>query len=735
MRIGVIGGGPAGLYFALLMKQADPGHDIEVVERNRSDATFGWGVVFSPDTLAELRDADHETFVRLEKELVRWDAIEIRTRGDVARSSGQGFSAISRRAMLRILQERCREVGVELVFEREIEDLSTWSDKDLIVAADGVNSMMRRRYEPAFGASYRLHPTRYAWFGTDLVFDAFTFIFRRTDWGLFQVHAYPFAADMSTFIVETNEDTWERAGLDRLGEDDSLAFCQDLFAEHLGDHHLYSNRSLWTNFLTVSCESWYHDNIVLVGDAAHTAHFSIGSGTKLAAEDAVALVKAFREHPGQLQPAFGAYQLERQGPVRRFQDAAGESSGFFEHASRYLGFSPEQFAFNLLTRSGRITHRSLEIRDARIVAAADRWFADPEDESDSVWRAASPPRLVPLHIRDVTLANRVVLAAGPLDSAEEGVPSSSEPLAVAAATGVGMVVTEATAVSPEGRVTSGSPGLYDDVQLDAWERILHDAYAAGPTAVALRLTHAGPRAATSPRGRGTDRSLGGRGWPLVAASPIPYTRRSIVPKQADSGHLRELVTAFGTATDRATEAGFDVLIIDAASGHLLASFISPLTNRRDDEFGGDLHGRLRFPTEVVRSVRERWAGPLGIRLAVTDWHQGGISHEDAVTAASLMGEAGVDLVEVCGGQSVFVANPEYRPQYRVWLADLIRNEAGVLTMVGGNITTFEQIDTILGAGRADVCVLNPRFYERSPVTPAPPAGAKSQTRLERSHGR
>ena len=716
MNIGVLGGGPAGLYFALLAKQADPDHQIEVVERNPADATFGWGVVFSPDTLTELRDADYETFVRLETELVRWNAIDIRLGAEVIRSAGQDFSALSRKTMLEILQGRCMELGVDLEFEHELDDLSVWADKDLIVAADGVNSFVRRKYEAAFRPTYRVHPTRYAWFGTDLVFDSFTFIFKETPWGLFQVHAYPYSAEMSTFIVETTEETWLEAGLEAAGEEESLAFCEELFSEHLGDHRLYSNKSEWINFVTVSCESWHHDNIALMGDAVATAHFSIGSGTKLAVEGSVALAKAFREHPDDLGAAFAAYELERQAPVRRFQDAAAESSGYFEHASRYLGFSPEQFAFNLLTRSGRITHRSLELRDPVVVAAADRWFMKQRSDAESAWSLTSPPRLAPLHISELTLPNRVVLAPAPLDACEEGMPTAAmtAQLAAAASVDVGMVVTEATAVSADGRVTLGSPGLYDDAQVGAWEQTLHDVYAAGPTVVALRLTHAGRRGGTRPRGRGTDRPAED-GWSLISASAMPFSSASPVPKEADPGQLTEIRSQFEAATERAGLAGFDVLIIDAATGYLLGSFLSPLTNRRDDPYGGDLHGRLRFPLEVVGAVRSAWSAPLGVRLCASDWRSAGMQPEEAVAIARALKEAGADFIEVTAGQTVFLANPEHRRLHLVGLADQVRNEAGVITMVGGNITTFDQIDTILDAGRADLCVLNPRKYERSPA--------------------
>jgi anthraniloyl-CoA monooxygenase len=734
VNIGVLGGGPAGLYFALLMKQADPAHQIQVVERNAPDATFGWGVVFSPDTITELRDADYETFVRLSDELVHWDAIDIRLESDVIRSSGQGFSAISRKTLLRILQERCGELGVDLEFEREMDDLSEWSDRDVIVAADGVNSFVRRRYETAFRPTYRVHPTRYIWFGTDLVFDAFTFIFLPTPDGLFQVHAYPFSSEMSTFIVETTEDVWRRAGLDDMDEEGSLEYCQDLFADHLGGHRLYSNRSAWTNFVTLACESWHHEGLVLVGDAVHTAHFSIGSGTKLAVEDAVALVKAFREHPDDVEVAFAAYESERQPPVVRFQAAARESSGYFEHVSRYLGFVPEQFAFNLLTRSGRVTHRSLELRDPLIVAAAERSFRErtAQRPTDLPWSVGPPPRLTKLEIGERTLVNRMALAPAPTDTSVDGLPGDGvrRRLMAAGATGVGLIVTEAVAVTADGRVTSGSAGLYGRAHVDAWAEIVSEIHELASAAIAVRLAHAGRRGATRPRDRGIDRPLSSGGWPLVAASPIPYHARSQVPKQLDRGQMDEIRDAFRAGARRAAEAGFDVVIVDAGSGYLLGGFVSPLTNRRDDGYGGDTERRLRYPLEVVTAIRDVWSGPLGVRVTATDWRARGTTLADAVTIAARFRDAGADFIDVAGGQTVFVAYPEYRRQYLVPFSDQIRNEADTPTMVSGNITTFDQVDTILAAGRADLCVLNPWIYEASPYR----SGGRREPGLRRSFG-
>jgi anthraniloyl-CoA monooxygenase len=450
MKIDVVGAGPAGLYLAILAKRANPAHDITVWERNPPDATYGWGVVFSEETLSELRDADYQSYLAFDEALVRWDAIDIHYRDERLRSYGHGFSAIARTSLLALLQQRAAGLGVTLRFQAEIDDPGALDPTDLLVGADGVRSTVRARHERAFGTTYEQHASTYVWFGTDRVFDVFTFVFRETPHGLFQVHAYPFDGQTSTFIVETSVATWQAAGLDRMGEEESLAYCQQLFADHLGDHKLLSNKSLWSRFTTIRNRSWHHDNVVLAGDAAHTAHFTIGSGTKLAMEDAVALAKALEAEPDNLDAAFTAYELERQLPVERFQEAATDSAHYFEYVSRYLSFAPEQFAFNLLTRSGRITRANLELRDPAITNRVDRWFGGARDRI-----VAGPPVLAPFPVAETTLPNRVVLA------------SVDDP-ADAARMGAGLVVTRPVAVSPEGRVSPVSAGLWDDDQVDDW---------------------------------------------------------------------------------------------------------------------------------------------------------------------------------------------------------------------------------------------------------------------------
>ncbi|HYN18105.1 MAG TPA: FAD-dependent monooxygenase, partial [Actinomycetes bacterium] len=568
MRIGVLGGGPAGLYFALLAKRADPAHELTVVERNAPDATFGWGVVFSEETLGALRDADYPSYVEITDTFARWSAIDVVYGGRTVRSGGHVFSAIARKRLLEILQGRCRDVGVELAYQRELPDLDAFADRDLVVAADGVNSTARRLLAPHLRPSLDSHRSRFIWFGTDLPLDAFTFIFRSTEHGMFQVHAYPFDADTSTFIVECTEATWKAAGLDQAGESESIAACQDLFAPELGGHKLLSNRSLWISFVTVRCQSWHHGNVVLLGDAAHTAHFTIGSGTKLAMEDAVALGQALQRHPADLEAAMTDYELERQPVVERFQEAARDSATWFENVRRYDGFDPVQFACNLLTRSGRIGHLELTRRDARFAATVDRFFANRPD------LLVPPPLFAPLRQRALTLANRVALAVGGQDDADDGrlAGDAARRLAEAAGTGAGLVVSELVAVAPDGRITPGTPGLWDEAQAEPWAGLAREVAGRGAR-LALRLGHAGRRGATRPRRQGVDRPLPAGGWPLLAASPVPYGRGSAVPRAMDAGDMARVTGEFVSAAGLAAGAGVEVLLVDLAHGYLLGGFL------------------------------------------------------------------------------------------------------------------------------------------------------------------
>jgi anthraniloyl-CoA monooxygenase len=702
VRIEVLGGGPAGLYFALLAKKGDPSREIVVHERNAPDSTFGWGVVFSEETLGSFRDADHATWAEITDTFVRWSAIDVHFRGATVRSVGHGFSGIARKRLLLILQERCRRLGVELRFHDEVPGADALAGADLVVAADGVNGVIRRSDPEAFGAREQVHGTRYVWFGTDRVFRAFTFIFRETEHGMFQVHAYPFDADRSTFVVETREDVWARARLDGATEDESIAFCEELFAPELDGRSLLSNRSLWVNFVTLRCETWHRGNVVLLGDAAHTAHFTIGSGTKLAMEDSISLAGALERH-GDLEAALTSYELERQPAVERLQRAALDSAAYFEHVSRYARFEPVRFAVNLLTRSGRISYANLTQRDPELVRRADAAFAGRDDGA-----VAPPPAFVALTVRGLELSNRVVASPPSEDDASEGTPSpaAADRIAGVAAGGAALVLSETVAVSAEGRATSGSAGLYDDAHREAWTRIVGVVRDAG-FAFGLRLSHAGRRGATRPRSIGSDLPLS-EPWPLLAPSALAAFPGGMVPRAMDRADLDHIRDAFVRAASYAAEAGAGLVELDLAHGNLLGSFLSPLANVRSDAYGGSPEGRMRHPLEVLDAIRSAWPDdrPLAVRVPATEWARDGFDVEDAVALARAASDRGADLIHVASGGPVARSNPEYGPGYLVAFADRIRNEADVTVIVEGRLWTLDQANTILAAGRADLVVLD-----------------------------
>lgn len=696
MRVATAGAGPGGLYFSLLLAKARPDARIEVFEKNPRRATYGWGVVFSDRTLASFREADPETYEQITDAFAIWDVIEVRYKDEAVRCGGQVFSGMARRRLLEILQTRCEELGVELRFETEVgpDDLAGY---DLVVAADGIHSRFRAAHAERLGPRIVEGRARYVWFGTTCPFDSFTFVFRPTEHGLFQAHVYPFDGTTSTFIVECNEDTWRAAGLDSADEAASIAFCEEVFAADLRGHRLLSNQSRWLSFPTLKTRRWFDGNTVFLGDAVHTAHFSIGSGTKLAMEDSIALAREVARKPD-LRSAFGAYELERKGVVERFQQAARESQQYFESTGRYMDLDTEQFVFHLLTRSGRVGYDDLRLKDAALIDRVDAWFA--RRAGHAATRFAPPPAFAPLRLGTSELASRVVATAAITDTAADGLPDAQVAAAFdrAAGEGAALVVVPDVAVSGEGRVTSGSPGLYDDSHVIAWTGIL-------TAPAAARLTHAGPRGATRPRHLGLDRPME-NGWPLLAASAVAYGHNAL-PREASRDDMDRVVEDFAAAARRAAVAGFAALIVDCARGYLLGSFLSPLTNRRSDGFGESVERRARFLLKVLATVRGEWSGPVGVSLAAFDGARRGIAFDDVLWAARRFRDAGCDFVEVTAGgtspQSIVPYDPYTLPSY----ADRIRNEAGVPVLLGGAISTVDRVNTLVASGRADLCSVMP----------------------------
>jgi anthraniloyl-CoA monooxygenase len=722
MRIVCIGGGPAGLYFAILMKLRDPGHRVRVIERNRADDTFGWGVVFSDETLRNLKGGDPQTEQRISDSFVHWDAIDIHFKGRVIRSGGHGFCGIERKRLLNILHERAAELGVELIFQREVQDVTEFADADLIVAADGINSTIRTRYAEHFRPAIEARTNRFAWLGTHKLFDAFTFIFANTEWGWFQAHAYRFNNTTSTFIVETREATWRAAGLDRMQVPQSVAFCERLFAPWLDGNALLTNMrhlrgSQFINFHRISNATWVKDRIVLMGDAAHTAHFSIGSGTKLALEDAIGLAQSIDRSDGDIPIALAAYETARRVEVLKLQSAARNSTEWFENVARYADLEPEQFAYSLLTRSQRISHENLRLRDRAWLDGMERWLA--ARAGCSTPNRPMPPMFLPFKLRDMTLANRVAVSPMATYSARDGMPNDFHlvHLGSRALGGAGLIFTEMTCVTPAGRITPGCAGMYIEAQMQAWKRIVDFVHAQSNARICLQLGHSGLKGSTKLGWEGTDEPLDADNWEIIAPSPVPWSPRNQVPRQMNRTDMDAVRDAFVQATRHAEQAGFDMVELHAAHGYLLSSFISPLTNRRTDEFGGSLANRLRYSLEVFHAMRAVWPAhkPMSVRISATDWVDGGITPDDAVTIAHAFKQAGVDLMDVSAGQTSIEAQPVYGRMFQTPFADRIRNEVGIATMAVGNITEPDHLNSIIAAGRADLCALarphlsNPHF--------------------------
>lgn len=741
MKIVCLGGGPAGLYFGLLMKLQNPAHEVSVIERNRPYDTFGWGVVFSDATMDNLRQADPVSAQTIGDAFNHWDDIEIHFKDQSVRSSGHGFIGIGRKKLLNILQQRCEEVGVKLVFETFVQDdqaIAQAYDADLVIASDGLNSAVRTRYAQTFKPDIDTRRCRFVWLGTTKVFDAFTFAFVETEHGWFQAHAYRFEDGLSTFIIETPEETWTASGLGEMSQEEGIKFCENMFAPWLDGHKLISNAghlrgaAIWIRFPRVICNTWVQWNtldmpsgqrqvpVVLMGDAAHTAHFSIGSGTKLALEDSIELARCLGGAEGSLEQGLQHYQDVRSVEVLKIQNAARNSTEWFENVQRYAGLEPEQFAYSLLTRSQRISHENLRARDPdwlngyenRLAQRADAQARDVTVDATQMRsdKTAPLPMLTPYRVRSVTLNNRIVVSPMAMYSCEDGVPGDFHMvhLGSRAMGGAGLVMVEMTCPSADARITPGCPGLWNDDQAQAFARIVNFVHTQSDARIGVQLGHAGRKGSTQLGWQRMDYPLESGNWPLMSASALPYLAGiSDTPRAMTREDMDRVRDDFVDAARRAATAGFDWLELHCAHGYLLSSFISPLTNQRDDEYGGSLENRLRYPLEVFRAVRAVWPEslPMSVRISAHDWVEGGITADDAVEIARYFKAAGADMIDCSSGQVSPDQSPVYGRMFQTPFADRVRNEAGIATIAVGAIFEADHVNGIIASGRADLCAL------------------------------
>jgi anthraniloyl-CoA monooxygenase len=709
-RVVFIGGGPAGLYGAILLKKALPELKVEVYERNRPDDTFGWGVVFSDQTMSGFREADPQSHDAITRDFYHWDDIDVHFRGETIRSGGHGFCGIGRRRLLNIFQERARSLGVEQHFQADVDDLEPFADADLIVAADGVNSKIRTQFADVFQPNIAVGKCRFIWLGTRQKFAAFTFAFEQTEHGWFQIHAYQFSEDLSTVIVETREETWLAHGIDRFSAEQSISFCESLFARYLGGCPLLSNAkhlrgSAWLKFNRVLCAQWHHNNVVLIGDAAHTAHFGIGSGTKLAMEDAMSLVSRVAG-AADVQAGLITYQAERSLEALKLQSAARNRMEWFENVARYAELEPKQLAYALLTGSQRIGHANLKLRDRAFVEGYERWFA----ARNGVAEAQPPPMFLPFKLAGMRLENRVVVSPMAQYMAKQGMPDDWHLMhyGARAVGGAGLVFTEMTCVSPTGRITPGCTGLWNEAQRDAWRRIVDFVHLHSRAKFCLQIGHSGRKGSTQLGWERMDYPLIAGNWPLLAPSPLPYMKGiSQIPAAMTLADMRRVRDEFVRSAQLALEAGFDMLELHLAHGYLLGSFLSPLTNQREDEYGGDVAARLKFPLQVFAAVRAVWPAerPLSARISACDWAEGGLSEADLLAIGQALKNAGADVLDVSTGQTVAEQKPVYGRMWQTPFSDKIRNGIGIATIAVGNIFEADHVNSIIASGRADLCAI------------------------------
>ena len=713
MKIACVGAGPAGLYFAISMKLRDASHDIEVFERNAPGVTFGWGVVFSDLTVDNITRNDPQSARTITEEFAHWDDIDVHIRGETITSGGHGFIGIGRKRLLEILQDRARELGVSIRFNAECDPTHPkWREYDLVIAADGANSRFRDATPQAFGVDIDVRKNKFVWLGTSKIFEAFTFAFEETEHGWIWAHAYRFAPDCSTFIVECSEETWARFGFDKMSQDESVAACERLFAKYLDGHRLQSNAShlvgsaAWLNFRRIKCERWASGNVILLGDAAHTAHFSIGSGTKLALEDAIKLAEVLNRAGMSAEAALDEYQAERNLEVLKLQNSARNSTEWFETLDRYLHFEPLQFAYSLLTRSQRISHENLRLRDREWLETVERWFW----EKAGVPNKSAAPMFAPLKLRELRLENRVTVSPMAMYSATDGTPNDFHFVHYGerAIGGAGLVFTEMTCVSPEGRISPGCTGMWKDEHVGAWKRIVDFVHANSKAKICLQLGHSGGKGSTRLGWDGDNLPLEDGNWPVMSASDVPWSPVNQVPRAMTRDDMILVRDQFVAAVRMGVECGFDMVELHAAHGYLLSSFITPLQNKRSDEYGGSLENRLRYPLEVFAAMRAAWPKdrPMSIRISANDWAgDDGITPDDAVVIGEAFAREGADLIDVSAGQTWADAKPVYGRMFQTPFSDKVRNEARLATMAVGNIYEPDHANSILAAGRADLVAL------------------------------
>ncbi len=712
MKVLCLGGGPAGLYFAISMKLRDPSHQVTVLERNKANDTFGWGVVLSDDALGRMQKNDPVSTDAIRSNFAYWDDIAVVHDGVRTVSGGHGFAGIGRKAMLILLQQRARELGVDMRFETTFKTAEEYrKDYDLVVGCDGLNSVVRTEYADVFKPDIDVRKCKFIWLGTHQKFDdAFTFIFEKTEHGWMWAHVYQFDDNTATFIVETLPETWDKWGFEAMTKEETVETCRKIFEKHLGGHDLMSNAAhlrgsaVWIQFPRVICEKWYHENVVLMGDAAATGHFSIGSGSRLAFDSAIALAEYLHSEPN-MEAAFRRYQEERRVEVLRLQSAARNSLEWFEQVERYLDLHPTQFAYSLLTRSQRISHENLRLRDPAWLASAEDWFQE-QAGGDKGRR----PMFAPFKLRGMELKNRIVMSPMAQYKAVDGCPTDWHFVHYAerAKGGAALIYTEMTCVSPEGRITPGCPGLYAPEHEAAWKRLADFIHAETTAKFCMQIGHAGRKGSTCvPWDGGIDQPLASGNWQTVAASALPYREVNGVPKAMDRADMDEVKAQFVSAIEMAARAGVDMIEMHAAHGYLLGTFISPVTNKRDDEYGGSLDNRMRYPLEVFQAMRAAWPEdrPMSVRISAHDWIEGGVDPEEAVEIARRFRAAGADIIDVSSGQTDPAERPIYGRMFQTPFSDRIRNEAHIPTMTVGNISDWDQVNGILMAGRADLVCL------------------------------